>query len=121
MGKFRGSRYTACSFSHRRLGHVPTSKWSYTKYFEVLARNDCYCYPLPPLVLLSVPLPQAVEINILEWVSLLHMRTPLCTVLLVASHYDMLLGTPEENEQLLGTVEQRFVHTYSRNRRFLRI
>eukprot|EP00903_Cladosiphon_okamuranus_P017025 g15690.t1 len=53
-------------------------------------------------------LDEAIERNILEWVSLLHMRTPLCTVMLVASHYDVLHGTTEENEQLLVTVEQRF-------------
>jgi len=40
-------------------------------------------------------------------VSLLHMRTPLCTVMLVASHYDLLRGAPPENEELLKDVEKR--------------
>lgn len=53
--------------------------------------------------------PQAIEENILEWVSLLHVRTPLCTVMLVASHYDMLHGALRENEQLLMTLEERCV------------
>lgn len=36
------------------------------------------------------------------------MRTPVCTVMLVASHYDKLVGaTPEDNEQLLMVVEKR--------------
>eukprot|EP00903_Cladosiphon_okamuranus_P012364 g11589.t3 len=56
----------------------------------------------------------AIEANILEWVSLLHMRTPLCTVMLVASHYDMLRGTPEENKQLLATVEERFLELHTK-------
>ena len=42
------------------------------------------------------------------------MRTPLCTVMLVASHYDELHGAPEENEQLLVTVEQRCVVKHRR-------
>ena len=61
------------------------------------------------VVLTSECRSQAIEDNILEWVSLLHMRTPLCTVMLVASHYDMLHGSPEENEQLLVNVEERCV------------
>ena len=65
-------------------------------------------------VLLSTSGLKAIEDNILEWVSLLHMRTPLCTVMLVASHYDELRGTPEENEQLLATVEKRCVPESSR-------
>ena len=52
---------------------------------------------------------QAIEDNILEWVSLLHMRTPVCTVMLVASHYDLLFGEPLENEKLLEDVERRQV------------
>lgn len=70
--------------------------------------------PIVPLMLLVATRPQAIEHNILEWVSLLHMRTPLCIVMLVASHYDVLHGTPEENEQLLGTVEQRYVRVSRR-------
>eukprot|EP00903_Cladosiphon_okamuranus_P010529 g9959.t1 len=57
-------------------------------------------------------LDKAIEKNILEWVSLLHMRTPLCTVMLVGSHYDLLDGTPEDNEQLLVTVEKRFLELH---------
>eukprot|EP00752_Nemacystus_decipiens_P017775 g15937.t1 len=57
-------------------------------------------------------LDEAIEDNIMEWVSLLHMRTPLCTVMLVASHYDMLHGTPEENDRLLATVEKRFLEKH---------
>ena len=49
--------------------------------------------------------PQAIQENIMEWVCLLHIRTPVCTVMLVASHYDMLDdATPEDNEQLLVDV-----------------
>eukprot|EP00903_Cladosiphon_okamuranus_P019169 g17631.t1 len=56
----------------------------------------------------------AIEANILEWESLLHIRTPLCTVMLVASHYDMLRGTPEKNKQLLATVEERFLELHTK-------
>lgn len=70
-------------------------------------RNGSRELPMLSPVLSSVSSLQAVEQNILEWVSLLHMRTPLCTVVLVASHFDMLRGTPEENEQLLSSVQQR--------------
>eukprot|EP00752_Nemacystus_decipiens_P017825 g15981.t1 len=59
-------------------------------------------------------LDEAIGHNILEWVSLLHMRTPLCTVILVASHVDMLHGAPERNEQLLETVERRFLELHMR-------
>eukprot|EP00752_Nemacystus_decipiens_P001882 g1813.t1 len=58
-------------------------------------------------------LDQAIEDNILEWVSLLHLRTPLCTVMLVASHFDQLGGaTLEENKQLLVDVERRFLQLH---------
>eukprot|EP00903_Cladosiphon_okamuranus_P010532 g9962.t1 len=70
--------------------------WDATK-FEGLRGND---------------LDEAIEDNILEWVSLLHMRTPLCTVMLVGSHCDLLDGTPEDNEQLLLAVEKRFLELH---------
>eukprot|EP00752_Nemacystus_decipiens_P006448 g5808.t1 len=58
-------------------------------------------------------LDQVIEDNILEWVYLLHLRTPLCTVMLVASHFDELGGaTLEENKQLLVDVEGRFLHLH---------
>ncbi len=69
----------------------------------------CPRYPAPRLLVVHCAPPKAIEDNILEWVSLLHIRTPLCTVMLVASHYDMLHGAPEENKELLLTVEQRCV------------
>lgn len=63
------------------------------------------------IVLLSSTPPQAIEDSILEWVNLLHMRTPLCTVMLVGSHFDMLRGaTHQDNDQLLATVEARYVY-----------
>eukprot|EP00752_Nemacystus_decipiens_P010711 g9538.t3 len=64
--------------------------------------------------LLGDDLDEAIEDNILDWVSLLHMRTPLCTVMLVASHYDKLQGAPEENKQLLKSVEQRFLELHTK-------
>ena len=61
-------------------------------------------------VLLSATPTQEVADSILEWVSLLHVRTPVCNVMLIASHFDMLRGaTQQENEQLLATVEERCV------------
>lgn len=68
---------------------------------------QCAGFQRPPVHSLSERRMQAVEDNMLEWVSLLHMRTPLCTVLLVASHCDVLKGTTEEKKQLLATVERR--------------
>eukprot|EP00752_Nemacystus_decipiens_P016836 g15068.t1 len=57
-------------------------------------------------------LDEAIEDNILEWVSLIHMRAPLCTVMLVATHVDLLHGAPEENKQVLLAVEQRFLELH---------
>eukprot|EP00903_Cladosiphon_okamuranus_P006480 g6339.t1 len=55
-------------------------------------------------------LDQAIQENTLEWVYILHMRTPVCTVMLVASHCDMLVdATPEEKKQFLMVVNKRQV------------
>eukprot|EP00752_Nemacystus_decipiens_P013632 g12085.t2 len=60
-------------------------------------------------------LDKAVDENILEWVSSLHMRAPVCNVMLAASHFDMLHGaTHQQNKQLLVTVEERFSELHAK-------
>ena len=70
--------------------------------------TSCYPSSLYSANLLTCTSYQATETHILNWVKLLHLRLTICTVQLVATHCDLLLGGEQEKEDLLQTVEVEF-------------